>query len=47
MTIRLMGAAAAVLAGVVCAMGFAQAQSYPDKPIHIISGPVTTVLDAV
>ena len=34
MTIRLGCAAAAVLAAMVCA----QAQSYPDKPIHIISG---------
>src|SRR4051794_22394672 len=34
MTIRLMCAAAAMLA----AVGGAQAQSYPDKPIHIISG---------
>ena len=39
MTIRLVcAAAAAVLAAIACEMGGAQAQGYPDKPIHIISG---------
>src|SRR4051794_34183243 len=38
MTIRLMCAAAAVFAAIGYAMGGAQAQGYPDKPIHIISG---------
>ena len=47
MTIRLVCAAVTVLAAMGYAMGCARAQSYPDKPIHIISGPVTTVLDAV
>jgi len=38
MTIRLACATAAVLTAMGCAMGCAHAQSYPDKPIHIISG---------
>ncbi len=38
MTIRLVCAAAVVLAAIGRAMGCAHAQSYPDKPIHIISG---------
>jgi len=38
MTIRLVCAAAAVLTAMGCAVGCAHAQSYHDKPIHIISG---------
>jgi len=38
MTIRLVCAAVTVLAAMGYAMGCARAQSYPDKPIHIISG---------
>ena len=47
MTIRLVCAATVMLAVVGCATGVAQAQSYPDKPIHIISGTQVGTLGSV